>query len=155
MYLFSPLASLPLCQQSHGQRWCRGTNLPRAPHHRRGWHLPSWLWKQQHQMILWWLNWFYPPVDEFLRFLEKCVNCWFFVTGHVTVTCRLIMVAQGAWVGDHLGQATMDALRTTLPKTNSSRPWKWMVGKGSFPFGVRPIFRGYVASFRESGSQCI
>ena len=30
-------------------------------------------------------------------------------------------------------------------------PWKWMVGRRSFPFGARPIFRDYVG-FRE-GSQ--
>ena len=34
------------------------------------------------------------------------------------------------------------------PKLTGLRTWKWMVGIRSFPFGARPIFRGYV-SFRE------
>ena len=29
------------------------------------------------------------------------------------------------------------------------RTWKWMVGRRSFPFGARPIFRGVLVSFRE------
>ena len=40
----------------------------------------------------------------------------------------------------------------TLPKTNIN-PEKWMVGRWSFPFGARPIYRGYAmsVSFRVPG----
>ena len=31
------------------------------------------------------------------------------------------------------------------PRSLAARPWKLMVGIGSFPFGARPIFRGYVS----------
>ena len=122
--LFSPLASLPPCQQSHGQRRCRGTNLPRAPHHRRGWHLASW---QRHHLL--------KRISEdrkshenhgLIRALLVCYlikliisssGWWiskmcavFFLHRSCRWICRLIVEAQGAW--DHLEQATLDALRT-------------------------------------------
>ena len=39
-------------------------------------------------------------------------------------------------------QAGMPA-RFTFPETNRKRTRKWMVGRWSFPFGARPIFRCY------------
>ena len=38
---------------------------------------------------------------------------------------------------------------STLPETNSESPWKWMVGRQSFPFGFGHIFQGQAVSFRE------
>ncbi len=31
----------------------------------------------------------------------------------------------------------------TVPETNIKRPWKSMVGRLAFPFGARPMFRGF------------
>ncbi len=49
-----------------------------------------------------------------------------------------------------IGGECLNSSCSTLPKTNSKSPWKWMVGIRSFSFGARPIFRGELAvSFRE------
>ncbi len=52
-----------------------------------------------------------------------------------------------AWKGVVVGKKTFQNISITLPETNIALENGWLV-QMKFPFGARPIFRGYV-SFRE------
>ena len=71
-------------------------------------------------------------------FREKCVCIIIFC-----LSCLLICFP---------GQLGEVSLPCTLPEANSSHLQIWMVGRRSFPFGARSIFRCYI-SVREDNHQ--
>ena len=69
-----------------------------------------------------------------------------------TIEFRVLLLLVSGSVNFAVGEGSMIPIYLLPSLKLTARTWKWMVGRRLFPFGARPIFRGYV-SFREGNKQ--